>query len=156
MPSYLKWVILGILILLLLLIILMIIILILKHNKKEEVPQQAIPYAQYTGQNEQQAVGDNGQTNNDIASNTKQNESFRNVRGTIVNNYKVGYKDWTFVMKETDILNLEVLESPQDEIMFYAFKKKSNLKFSRFLLQKYKMYTHSKHMPSKVSHKPLS
>ena len=123
MPSYLKWVILGILILLLLLIILMIIILILKHNKKEEVPQQAIPYAQYTGQNEQQAVGDNGQTNNDIASNTKQNESFRNVRGTIVNNYKVGYKDWTFVMKETDILNLEVLESPQDEIMFYAFKK---------------------------------
>ena len=123
MPSYLKWVILGILILLLLLIILMIIILILKHNKKEEVPQQAIPYAQYTGQNEQQAVGYNGQTNNDIASNTKQNESFRNVRGTIVNNYKVGYKDWTFVMKETDILNLEVLESPQDEIMFYSFKK---------------------------------
>ena len=26
-------------------------------------------------------------------------------------------------MKETDILNLDVLESPQDEVMFYAFKK---------------------------------
>ena len=97
--------------------------MIVKRNKKEAIPQQAIPYAQYAGQNEQQAVSDNGQTNNDTTSNTKQNESFRNVRGTIVNNYKVGYKDWTFVIKENDVLNLDVLENATDRIMFYAVKE---------------------------------
>ena len=76
-------------------------------------------YGNYpTASNDQQAVKDNGATSSEST-----NNSFRNVRGTIVNNYKVGYKDWTFVMKETDILNLDVLESPQDEVMFYAFKK---------------------------------
>ncbi len=76
-------------------------------------------YGNYpTASNDQQAVKDNGATSSEST-----NDSFRNVRGTIVNNYKVGYKDWTFVMKETDILNLDVLESPQDEVMFYAFKK---------------------------------
>ena len=76
-------------------------------------------YGNYpTASNDQQAVKDNGATSSEST-----NNSFRNVRGTIVNNYKVGYKDWTFVMRETDILNLDVLESPQDEVMFYAFKK---------------------------------
>ena len=55
-----------------------------------------------------------------------------NVRGTIVNNYKVGNKDWTFVVKDTDILNLKELEYPQEEIMFYAFKKNDLKKIKKF------------------------
>ena len=92
-----------------------------KRNKKSPPPQQAIPYEKYsTIKSETETAGDN--ITNTSNGSAKTNEVI-NVRGTIVNNYKVGYKDWTFVMKETDILNLEVLESPQDEIMFYAFKK---------------------------------
>ena len=115
LPYY-VWILVGII---LFLIILIIVILILKRNKNKGAPKQAMTYGNYpTASNDQQAVKDNGATSSEST-----NDSFRNVRGTIVNNYKVGYKDWTFVMKETDILNLDVLESPQDEVMFYAFKK---------------------------------
>ena len=120
MPSYLKWIFIGIIVLLILLIILIIILLIVKSSKNKNTPQQAIPYAQYAANN-QQAVSENNSvtnTNEDIKP-----KEVVNVRGTIVNNYKVGYKDWTFVIKENDVLNLNVLESPQERILFYALKE---------------------------------
>ena len=119
MPPYMWWILIAVFIFMIIFILLLIIILIVvKRNKN--TPQQAIPYAQYAANN-QQAVNENNS-----AANTNEDNKPKevvNVRGTIVNNYKVGYKDWTFVLKETDVLNLDMLESPQDELMFYAFKK---------------------------------
>ena len=92
----------------------------MKSSKNKNTPQQAIPYVQYAANN-QQAVSENNSvtnTNEDIKP-----KEVVNVRGTIVNNYKVGYKDWTFVIKENDVLNLNVLESPQERILFYALKE---------------------------------
>ncbi len=120
LPLY-VWILIGVIAVLLILVVLLIVVMAVKRNKKSPPPQQAIPYEKYsTIKSETETAGDN--ITNTSNGSAKTNEVI-NVRGTIVNNYKVGYKDWTFVMKETDILNLEVLESPQDEIMFYAFKK---------------------------------
>lgn len=108
------WILVGIV---LLLFVVLILVLILKRDRKQPLPQQPIPYAHYYYEEKKEDT-----TNSDkpIA---KEEEPVRNVRGTIVNNYKVGYKDWTFVIKETDVLNLDALESPQDEVMFYVFNK---------------------------------
>ena len=122
MPSYLKWIFIGIIVLLILLIILIIILLIVKSSKNKNTPQQAIPYAQYAANNGQQAVNENNGATNTNTEDIKPKEVV-NVRGTIVNNYKVGYKDWTFVIKENDVLNLNVLEAPQERILFYALKE---------------------------------
>ena len=122
MPSYLKWIFIGIIVLLILLIILIIILLIVKSSKNKNTPQQAIPYAQYAANNGQQAVNENNGATNTNTEDIKPKEVV-NVRGTIVNNYKVGYKDWTFVIKENDVLNLSVLEAPQERILFYALKE---------------------------------
>jgi len=122
MPSYLKWIFIGIIVLLILLIILIIILLIVKSSKNKNTPQQAIPYAQYAANNGQQAVSENNGAANANTEDIKPKEVV-NVRGTIVNNYKVGYKDWTFVIKENDVLNLNVLEAPQERILFYALKE---------------------------------
>ncbi len=122
MPSYLKWIFIGIIVLLILLIILIIILLIVKSSKNKNTPQQAIPYAQYAANNGQQAVSENNGAANANTEDIKPKEVV-NIRGTIVNNYKVGYKDWTFVIKENDVLNLSVLEAPQERILFYALKE---------------------------------
>ena len=111
MPIF-AWILVGIV---LLLFIVLILVLILKRDKQQPPPQQPIPYADYYAQKKEETNTDNKVE--------KDEEPARNVRGTIVNNYKVGYKDWTFVIKETDVLNLEALESPQDEVMFYVFNK---------------------------------
>ena len=111
MPIF-AWILVGIV---LLLFIVLILVLILKRDKQQPPPQQPIPYADYYAQKKEETNTDNKVV--------KDEEPARNVRGTIVNNYKVGYKDWTFVIKETDVLNLEALESPQDEVMFYVFNK---------------------------------
>ncbi|MDE6967768.1 MAG: hypothetical protein K2P12_03835 [Clostridia bacterium] len=108
------WVLVGIIVLL---ILVMIILLITRCNKKQPVAQQPIVYVQ----------NDNPQATEVV----KEVEKI-NVRGTIVNNYKVGNKDWTFVVKDTDILNLKELEYPQEEIMFYAFKKNDLKKIKKF------------------------
>ena len=94
--------------------------IVVKKNKN--TPQQAIPYAQYAANNGQQAVNENNGATNTNTEDIKPKELV-NVRGTIVNNYKVGYKDWTFVIKENDVLNLSVLEAPQERILFYALKE---------------------------------
>jgi len=107
---------------LILLIILIIILLIVKSSKNKNTPQQAIPYAQYAANNGQQAVSENNGAANANTEDIKPKEVV-NIRGTIVNNYKVGYKDWTFVIKENDVLNLSVLEAPQERILFYALKE---------------------------------
>ncbi len=102
---------------------------ILKRNKPQPPPQQPIPYAQYYSEKKEDT------NNTQAVQEQAKEEPVRNVRGTIVNNYKVGYKDWTFVIKETDVLNIEALESPQDEIMFYAFKKNDLRKVNKLQSQ---------------------
>ncbi len=102
----------------------------LRGNKRQPPPQQPIPYAQYYSEKKEES-----NNNTPAVQEQAKEEPVRNVRGTIVNNYKVGYKDWTFVIKETDVLNIEALESPQDEIMFYAFKKNDLRKVNKLQSQ---------------------
>ncbi len=121
MPPYMWWILIAIFIFMIIFILLLIIILIVV-KKNKNTPQQAIPYAQYAANNGQQAASENNGAANANTEDIKPKEVV-NVRGTIVNNYKVGYKDWTFVIKENDVLNLSVLEAPQERILFYALKE---------------------------------
>ncbi len=123
MPSYMWWILIAVFFFMIIFILMLIIILIVvKKNKPQVIPQQAIPYAQYAINNAQQAASENNFVPNNTTDNVKPKEVV-NVKGTIVNNYKQGYRDWTFVVKESDILNLDLLESPQERILFYAVKE---------------------------------
>ena len=116
------WILVGVVILLL---IILILILVLRGNKRQP-PQQPIPYAQYYSEKKEES--NNTQS---VQEQTKE-EPVRNVRGTIVNNYKVGYKDWTFVIKETDVLNPEVLENQNERVLMYACKESEIRKLKKF------------------------
>ena len=116
------WILVGVVILLL---IILILILVLRGNKRQP-PQQPIPYAQYYSEKKEES------NNTPAVQEQAKEEPVRNVRGTIVNNYKVGYKDWTFVIKETDVLNPEVLENQNERVLMYACKESEIRKLKKF------------------------
>ena len=97
----------------------------LRGNKRQP-PQQPIPYAQYYSEKKEES------NNTPAVQEQAKEEPVRNVRGTIVNNYKVGYKDWTFVIKETDVLNPEVLENQNERVLMYACKESEIRKLKKF------------------------
>ena len=118
------WILVGLVILLL---IILILVLVLRGNKRQPPPQQPIPYAQYYSEKKEES-----NNNTQAVQEQAKEEPVRNVRGTIVNNYKVGYKDWTFVIKETDVLNPEVLENQNERVLMYACKESEIRKLKKF------------------------
>ena len=124
LPLY-VWILIGVIAALVILVIIMFIVMMSKRGNKTP-PQQPIPYAQYYSEKKEES------NNTPAVQEQAKEEPVRNVRGTIVNNYKVGYKDWTFVIKETDVLNPEVLENQNERVLMYACKESEIRKLKKF------------------------
>ena len=107
--SLLDWILIGIVCFMALLILLMFVLNI-KLNKNIKnlklFREQVSPVNDKNNKDNSEEILDNSQAN-----------------ASVINPYTVKNSDWTFVIKEKDVVNIDLLNAPTDKIMFYAFKE---------------------------------
>ncbi len=107
--SLLDWILIGIVCFMALLILLMFVLNI-KLNKNIKnlklFREQVSPVNDKNNKDNSEEISDNSQAN-----------------ASVINPYTVKNSDWTFVIKEKDVVNIDLLNAPTDKIMFYAFKE---------------------------------
>ena len=59
----------------------------------------------------------------DVSSNVIDKPTVPEYNASIINPYSVKNSDWTFVIKESDVINKDLLNAPTEDIVFCAMKK---------------------------------
>ena len=107
--SLLDWILIGI-VCFMALIILLMFVLNIKLNKNIKnlklFREQVAPVNDKNNIDNSEEISDKSQAN-----------------ASVINPYTVKNSDWTFVIKEKDVVNIDLLNAPTDKIMFYAFKE---------------------------------
>ena len=106
------WILIGFIALLILLLIILIII-VANNSRNKERFDRVTPNAN--------SVSDNNGTNEFSDSNCA------NVNGRLITD-----KDWTFLVREQDILNIKALENQTERVIMYACKESDIKKAKKF------------------------